>query len=510
MKRSFFIFSFILICFLSFTIQADVNLPSVISDNMVLQQSTTMNIWGKGDIGETVTITPSWNKKSYITKTDSNGKWLIRLKTPKATTNQSIIIKGNNTIEIKNVLIGEVWLCSGQSNMDYPISKAHGWRVGVADEAKEMQGADYPNIRLFHIAQKLSPEQELDDCEGHWEICNVENLKTFSAIAFFFGRELYKNLNIPIGLIQSTWGGTPADAWTKMSVMKADPYYKDLLNKFYEARDNYPNDMRVYEEAKKKYECEKGIAEKNGEKLPPAPKKPQGINHNKALSTLWNAMIHPIVNYSIKGVIWYQGETTLGEGPEKYQLVFTNMINSWRTEWSQGDFPFYFVQIAPHYKQRSQIREAQLKTWQSVKNTGMAVITDAGDSTDIHPRRKQIPAMRLAYWALAKTYGKNIPYSGPLYESMKVNNNKAILSFKYTDKGLKTKSGEPLKGFVIAGEDKKFYPATASIVGDKVEVSSPNVKNPVAVRYGWDKFFRVNLYNGANLPASPFRTDNWK
>lgn len=509
MKRSF-IFAFILVHLLFFTAKADVILPSVISDNMVLQQTTSVNIWGKADVGEVVTVIPSWNSKPHTIKADENGKWQVKIKTPKATTNQSLVIKGNNTIEIKNILIGEVWVCSGQSNMDFPISKAHGWRVGVVDEAKEMQDADYPNIRLFHVAQKLSPEQELDDCEGHWEICNVENLKTFSAVAFFFGRDLYKSLNTPIGLIQSTWGGTPAEAWTKMSVMKSDPYYTDLLNKFYEARDNYPADMKVYEDAKKKYEQEKEIAQKNGEEAPQTPKKPQGINHNKALSTLWNAMIHPIANYSIKGVIWYQGETTLGEGPEKYQHVFTNMINSWRTEWNQGDFPFYFVQIAPHYKQRPQIREAQLKTWQSVKNTGMAVITDAGDSTDIHPRRKQVPAMRLAKWALAKTYGINIPFSGPLYKSMKVKDGKVILSFKYTDKGLKTKSGEPLKGFIITGDDKKFYPAMAVINGDKIEVSSAEVKNPVAVRYAWDNFFRVNLYNGADLPASPFRTDNWE
>jgi len=508
MKRRGLILAFVLINILIFNIKADVKLPSVLSDNMVLQQSTSVNIWGTADAGEVITVIPSWNGKSYTSTTGRDGKWKVQIKTPKATTNQSVTVRGKNTVEVKNILIGEVWLCSGQSNMDYPIAKAHGWRVGVTDETKEMQDADYPEIRLFHVPQKLSADKELDDCEGRWEVCNVENLKTFSAIAFFFGRDLHKNLGVPVGLIQSTWGGTPAEAWTKMSAMEGKPIYEKQFKDYNSARDSYPTELEAYEKELAAYKKEKAEGEKEEKEVPKSPKKPQGINHNKSLSILWNAMIHPVVPYTIKGAIWYQGETLLNT-PVNYRYVFPNMINSWRSEWRQGDFPFYFVQIAPHYKQSPLIRESQLKTWQSVKNTGMVVITDGGDSTDIHPRRKQIPAMRLSYWALAKTYGKDIPYSGPVYESMKVKENKAVLSFKYTDKGLKTKNGEPLKGFVVAGEDQVFYPATAVIVGNNVEVSSLDVSKPVAVRYAWDKFFRVNLYNGADIPASPFRTDNW-
>ncbi len=504
MKRVLYTIITLIAVVLFCEVKADIKLPAVLSDNMVLQQQARVKIWGKADPSETVVVTPSWNKKNYTTQAGTNGKWMMEINTPKAVSNQLLTIRGNNTIQINNILIGEVWLCSGQSNMDFPIAKSKGWRTGVVNEEEEMKDADYPEIRLFHVAQKLSPEQELDDCEGQWMICNPENLKDFSAVAFFFGRDLYKNLKTPVGLIQSTWGGTHAESWTKMSVMQNDPVYTDLLKDYYAKKESYPTDLKKYKEDSVRYEVEKA----KGNKELKAPKKPSGIYHNKALSTLWNGMIHPLIPYTIKGVIWYQGESN-SVRHEDYMHVFTNMINSWRTEWKQGDFPFYFVQIAPHYKQPPQIREAQLKTWQTVKNTGMAVITDAGDSTDIHPRHKQIPAERLVRWALAKDYGKKMSYSGPVFKSMKVNGNEAILNFSYTDNELIAKGGK-LLGFVVAGEDRKFYPATATISNDKVIVYSPNVSNPVSVRYGWDKFFRVNLYNSAGLPVTPFRTDNWK
>ncbi|MFR9165446.1 MAG: sialate O-acetylesterase [Dysgonomonas sp.] len=498
------LFAAIILCIFSFQrVKADVILPSVISDNMVLQQDSEVNLWGKASPNEKIKIVPSWNKKEYTIQAGQNGKWTVKIKTPKATTNQTIAIEGDNKITLKNILIGEVWLCSGQSNMDFQIAKGKGWRTGVLNEEATMKDADYPEIRLFHVTQALSPDKELDDCDGYWEICTPENIKTFSAIAFFFGRELYNNLHVPVGLIQSTWGGTPAEAWTKMSVMENDPVYAQLVADHENTKNNYPADLKKYEEEKARYDA---LINK-GEEAGKAPKKPKGINHNKALSILWNAMIHPLVPYTMKGVIWYQGESNSNRADD-YTHVFTNMINSWRTEWEQGDFPFYFVQIAPHYKQPPQIREAQMKTWQTAKNTGMAVITDVGDSTDIHPRNKLVPAQRLSYWALAKTYGKDITYSGPLYKSMQIKGDKVILSFDYTDKGLTSKGGK-LKGFAIAGNDKIFYPAETEINGNTVTVSSPNVNDPVAVRYGWDKFFRANLFNGADLPATPFRTDNW-
>ncbi len=502
--------TFILFIWGVLRLQPAVKLPSVFSDNMVLQQNTLVNIWGMADYGEIISIETSWEKKNHLTIAETDGKWTLKIKTPKASSAEHWLkITGNgDTIEIKKILIGEVWLCSGQSNMDFPISKAHTWRTGIIGEEEEMQDADYPEIRLFHVEQNISPEQELGDCNGRWVICNRENLKTFSAIAFFFGREIYNNVRFPVGLIQSTWGGTPAEAWTKMDVIQSDPVYAPLIAEYERVRENYSEELKKYEAEKSGYDKIMEEAKERGDRINlKVPKKPEGIYNNKALATLWNAMIHPLIPYTLKGVIWYQGESNSGRAND-YTHVFSNLIKSWRKEWGQGNFPFYFVQIAPHYKQPPQLREAQLKTWNNVPNTGMVVITDAGDSTDIHPRNKKIPGIRLALWALANDYNKKVSYSGPVYKSIKIKGNIAVLDFDYKTEGLVSEQG-PLKGFVIAGNDRIFYPATATIKKNKIELFSPEVPEPVAVRYGWDKFFRANLYNGAGLPATPFRTDDW-
>ena len=460
----------------SLTAEAKVTLPAIFSDNMVLQQNTQVNVWGKAAPGEKVTVKASWLDKAVTAKAAANGKWTVKLKTPKATTNQSVTVSGENEITINNILIGEVWLCTGQSNMEFPVSRHPDvkWNTGMLNEAEELKDADYPEIRLFHVKHQLAHEGELDDCEGEWLVCNPKNLYDFSAVGFVFGRKLYKELKMPVGLIQSTWGGTHAESWTKLDVMKKNPLYADVLKDF----------------------ALEGVKQQK--------------NYCKVPATLWNGMIHPILGYTIKGNIWYQGESNSIRA-DKYQQVFTNMINSWRKEWKQSDMPFYFVQIAPHYGQPATIREAQLRTWQSgLKNVGMAVITDAGDSLDIHPRNKTVTGERLAAWALAKQYGKDVTYSGPLFKTMKVEGNKAVLSFDYADDGLMTPDNEPVKGFIVAGEDRRFYPATALIRGDKLEVSAPQVSVPVAVRYAYCNFFRVNLYNKAGFPATPFRTDTWE
>jgi unsaturated rhamnogalacturonyl hydrolase len=471
MKKHFnpFILSiFIFAC--SFSLQAGITLPSIFSDNMVLQQNTNVNIWGKATNGEKITIQPSWSSKSVQVVANNNGKWNAIIKTPRASKNQSVSIKGENALVINNILIGEVWLCTGQSNMEFPIAKETGWRTGILNEEEEMKDADYPDIRLFQVEHQLAPDGEMDDCVGKWTVCNPENLKNFSAVGFIFGRKLYNELNTPIGLIQSTWGGTHAESWTKMEVMKNNPLYADVLVDFRK------------EEAAGKTLC-------------------------KVPATLWNGMLAPIRPFTIKGNIWYQGESNAIRH-EKYQEVFTNMINSWRAEFQQPKLPFYFVQIAPHYRQPAEIRESQLNTWKSVKNTGMVVITDAGDSTDIHPRNKRVTGERLAAWALAREYKKKTAYSGPRYKSMKVKGNKVTLSFDYAQSGLDSKN-EPLKGFFVSGSDNRFYPATATVARKKVVLSVPEVNEPVAVRYGWGNFFRVNLYNKAGFPASPFRTDSF-
>lgn len=447
--------------FASLTIEAKVTLPAIFSDNMVLQQNAQVNVWGKATPGEKVTVKASWADKAVTAKATANGKWTLKLKTPDAMTNQSITVSGENTITINNVLIGEVWLCTGQSNMEFPVSRHPDvkWKTGMLNETEEMKDADYPEIRLFHVEHQLAPGGEVDDCEGRWLVCNPKNLYDFSAVGFVFGRKLHKELKMPVGLIQSTWGGTHAESWTKLDVMKKDPLYADVLKDF----------------------ALEGVKQEK--------------NYCKVPATLWNGMIHPILGYTVKGNIWYQGESNSVRA-DKYQQVFTNMINSWRKEWKQPDMPFYFVQIAPQYGQPATIREAQLKTWQSgLKNVGMAVITDVGDSLDIHPRNKTVTGERLAAWALAKQYGKDVTYSGPLFKAMKIEGNKAVLSFDYVGEGLMTPDNEPIKGFIIAGADRRFYPATTVIKGDKLEVSAPQVTEPVAVRYAYCNFFRVNLYN---------------
>lgn len=449
---------------------ADVQLPSIFSDNMVLQQNANVRIWGKARPGEKITLKSSWERKKYKVTASAEGRWEVFMQTPAATSNQLLTLKGDNQVVIRNILIGEVWLCSGQSNMEFPVAKnpAVKWKKGMINEAEEMKDADYPEIRLFHVDHQLSREQEAEDCQGEWLVCTPENLKDFSAIGFVFGRRLYKELNMPVGLIQSTWGGTHAESWTCMNVMENNPLYADVMAEF---------------------------AEKNVNKTP---------------ATLWNGMIAPLRGYTLKGTIWYQGESnSIRYG--KYQEVFTNLINSWRAEWNQPDMPFYFVQIAPHHKQPAGIREAQLNTWQSkLHNIGMVVVTDAADSTDIHPRNKTVPGERLAAWALVKQYGKGEICSGPLYKSMKVANGKVTLTFDYAEGGLRTSGDEPVKGFFIAGADARFYPATALITGSTLVLSATQVPEPVAVRYGYGTFFRTNLYNKEGFPAVPFRTDSFE
>lgn len=490
--------------FSSSAVIAEVKLPSVFSDNMVLQQNADAAIWGSADPGEEIVINASWSKKSIRLKASQQGKWRADIKTPKASEGHTVTV---NDKKINNVLIGEVWICSGQSNMDFKLAKdpAAKWQKGIFTQEEELKDTDYPSIRLFKIAQKLSPEKELDDCEGQWVIAYAKTAGDFSAVGFLFGRNIYKEIKQPVGLIQASWGSTHAESWTKRDVIDNDTVYNSVLTQQAKEAAEYPALQSEYKQKFALYEQAVKEAESKGEKpemkKPSAPKNP---SNNKTVSTLWNSMINPIVPYTVKGTIWYQGESN-SIRHFTYTKVMNNMIESWRKEFGNPKMPFYFVQIAPHYKQPAEIREAQLETFRQMKYTGMAVITDAGDSTDIHPRNKIIPAERLSRMALKNQYGKRIEAFGPIYKSMKIKADKAILSFDYTADGLKSEGGE-LKGFEVAGEDGVFYQAVAQIKGDKVIVYSDKVAAPKDVRYGWGKFFRVNLYNRAGIPASPFRT----
>lgn len=482
------LFGYLLILFFCLAgspgVWAKVTLPAIFSDNMVLQQQALVRIWGKARPGERVTVTSSWDKRAYATTTPANGRWELKFRTSEATpVGQVLTVTGENTVTIRNLLIGEVWLCTGQSNMEFPVARDPKvkWKTGMLTEVAELADADCPGMRLFRVERQLAPGGEQDDCVGRWVVCGPESVRDFSAVGFVFGKELYRGLGTPVGLIQSTWGGTHAESWTPMGVMRGNPLYADVLTDFAEGRVRQEKD------------------------------------HCKVPATLWNGMIAPIRGYAVKGNVWYQGESNSVRSGQ-YREVFTNLINAWREEWKQPEMPFYFVQIAPHYKQPADIREAQLRTWQGgLKHVGMVVITDVGDSTDIHPREKRVVGERLAAWALAKQYprlakAKGVlpkAYSGPLYKGLKTAGGKVSLRFEYTDGGLQTLGDAPLKGFFVSGADARFYPAKAVVRGDEVEVSAVEVPRPEAVRYGYGTFFRANLSNGAGLPAVPFRTDTF-
>ena len=474
MKNFLKISLFITLPFLqSNLLKAQVDFPSFISNNMVLQRESEDPIWGKALPNAKVSITCSWDKAKYETTANEQGKWMVKIKT--AAAGGPYTIKVNN-LEIKNILIGEVWICSGQSNMQRALLQSE-------NGDKESVEAKNPNIRLFYVARQLG-ELPQDDCYGSWVSCTPESAQSFSAVAYYFGKKLYEELHVPIGLIHASWGGSTAQAWVKEDLLKQD------------------TDYNVYYTIEKQKEQRAKVGE-----VPITQHTP---------SKLYNAMIHPLIPYKIKGVIWYQGESNedyVPNDPNIYLKLFPLIINSWREEWKQGDFPFYYVQLAPFPRNFTNVgplvRDVQRKTL-NIKNTGMAVTLDIGDTTDIHPKNKLDVGNRLALWALAKDYGKsNLVYSGPLYQSISIKGNKAMVNFTNTGSGLMLKEEKSL-GFEIAGEDKIFYTANAIIQGNSVMVSSNQVKKPLAVRYAFKNTSLANLFNKEGLPASSFRTDDWK
>lgn len=460
-----------LILLISFYVPSfsQVQLPSFISDNMVLKQNSEAPIWGWAEPGTRVSVTPSWSNTVYQTSADNKGEWFVKITTPAAGGPYSVIINKDTLV---NVMVGEVWICSGQSNMQWALNQSE-------NPDEEILNANYPNIRLFYAARDNAriPNK---DVYGQWDECTSKTASTFSAVAYYFGKKLLKELNIPIGLIHVSWGGSTAQAWTNPEVLKTTAEGKFYLEKFNEKIKNTPP----------------------GE-LPRNYRDP-GANYF--------GMIKPLIPYAISGVIWYQGENNVFEH-QMYRNLFETMVGNWRSEWQLGDFPFYFVQLAPFkYSQNhvgAALRDAQRKSLE-ITNTGMAVTLDIGNPDDIHPKNKKDVGERLSLWALAKTYGKNnLVYSGPIYKSMKVEGNKIRIGFEHVGSGLYCK-GEKLTHFTIAGNDKVFHPATAVIINDNILVSSDAVKKPVAVRYAFENDDEPNLFNKENLPASTFRTDNWE
>jgi sialate O-acetylesterase len=472
-------------------LRADVKLPAVISDGMVLQQGISVPLWGWADEGETVTV-QFQNQK--VVATAKGGKWMVRLKPLKAGNGPfTLAIAGKNKIELKNILIGEVWICSGQSNMQWSLKNTVNADVEIAS-------AKFPNMRLFTVP-RLESDTPVKDVKAVWNEASPETVAAFSAVGYYFGRDLQKARNVPIGLINNAVGGSPAESWMKAELLKADEEYRQFF-------DSYPQKMEQYQKALEKYKEDAEKAKADGKPTPRAPGKPW------LPSGLYNGMLAPLIPYAIRGVIWYQGEANASRAYQ-YRRLFPDMIKNWRSDWGQGDFPFIFVQLAAFGPNAptlgesdwAEIREAQAMTLK-VPKTGMAVAIDVGDINDIHPRDKQPVGARLALAARAVAYGEKIVYSGPSYKTVSITGNKATISFDHTGAGLESRGGE-LKGFIMAGEDRVWHVAKAEIKGNQVEITSDSVAKPVAIRYGWAKYPECNLYNKEGLPASPFRTDRW-
>ena len=532
---------------------ADVKLPAVFGDHMVLQRNSKVPVWGWAAPNEIVTVEAG--KVKATGTADAEGKWSVQLDRLTATDQPTdVTVVGKNTITFHDVLIGDVWVCSGQSNMEFLLSGAH-------NAVEEIPKANHPTLRLFMVTKKVALDPQ-PDCIGQWSVCTPEIASKFSAVGYFFGREILQDQKVPVGMIGTYWGGTPAEAWTSLEALKSDPVLKGHADNFEKVKTNLPDlklkydtevlpkwktdhdqwDQEIgksYRESLAKWNADVAQAAAAAQPVPtkpkpakPEPRKPSLPDQDPHLATvLTNGMIAPIVPYAIKGAIWYQGESNAGKAAE-YNTLFPAMITDWRTRWAQGDFPFIWVQLA-NFRARNTdpiqtsdgwpgLREAQLKTLK-LAQTGMAVTIDIGQGDNIHPKDKWDVGHRLALSARHMAYAENLIYSGPLYDSMAVQGSEVRLKFKNAGTGL-TISAAPsstlgvapalpaaeLKGFSIAGEDRKFVWAKARIEGDSVIVSSSEVKQPLAVRYGWADNPEVNFYNKENLPASPFRTDDWQ
>ena len=485
--------------------EAAVRLPAIFSDHLVLQQELTVPVWGWADAGEEVTVSVAG--ASQKTKADAAGKWMVKLAGLKAGGPHTLTVAGTNTLTVNDVLIGEVWLGSGQSNMAMNVKSAR-------DFEQEQQAANLPQVRMFTERSGAS-KTEKEGGTGTWAVCTPENVGAFSATLFFTGREIHQALGVPVGLINSSVGGTPIESWIAPAAQKASPELKALFEATAKAEAAYdaPAAKATYEKQLARWteEVKKARAEK--QPLPQKPRDPVELRARKGdVGGLFNGKIAPLIPYAIRGALWYQGEANCG--PDKapfYGAQLSLLVKDWRARWGY-DFPMAWVQL-PNFgaagRAWPEVREQMLQTLRLPK-TGMAIAIDLGEQRDIHPKNKQEVGRRLSLWALGEVYGRKVPAtSGPLPAGHEVRGSEIVLSFQHTEGGLKTPGGA-LTGFTIAGADRQWKPAQARIDGTRVVVSSGDVPQPVAVRYAWQDWPTCNLTNGAGLPASPFRTDDWK
>ncbi len=483
------------------TVHADVKLPNIFGDHLVLQQGQKNKVWGLADAGEAVTVTI--DKQSHQATAGADGRWQVMLDPLVAGGPFELKVKGKNEVTFADILVGEVWICSGQSNMQWSVNSS-------TDPDLERAAAKYPKLRMINFPQVGTQDPVWTHPERKWMVCTPDTVGGFSAVGYFFGRQLQQTLDVPVGLINNAWGGSACEAWIRRDLLAKDEKYKPMLDRWAGMETQFAElsakGSDLTEEQKKQLGGLRGQ---------------MGGNHRPA--NIYNGVLKSHLGYGIKGAIWYQGESNAGRAYQ-YRDLFPLMIQNWRDEWAQGDFPFYWVQLAdftgekpdPGDSDWAELREAQTMTMSRLPNTGEAVIIDIGEGKDIHPMNKVDVGRRLARWALAKDYGVPIPFHSPQYKSMERQGNKIILTFDHVITGNPSTTGwrpfdvpEP-RGFAVAGEDKKFVWATAKILPDnRIEVSSDKVADPASVRYGWANNPVVNMYAKTGLPLTPFRTDDW-
>lgn len=487
-------------------------MPAVFSDHMVLQAGKSVPVWGWARPGSKVSVRIAGQQ--HHTSSDAKGRWSLNLSALKAGGPHEMQVSGGKTLRIHDILVGEVWLGSGQSNM--------AMKVRGCDNAKaEIATANFPQIRMFTVARTASKTAQRN-CKGSWVVCSPSTVKTFSGTAYFFGRRLHQELSVPVGLINSSVGGTPVEAWTSMPVQAKTPALRALLTGWHKRGEDWkPITDAQFQKRLRNWQKRVEKAKANGKRKPRRPSKPS----DPTLSTghpanLYHGMIHPLIPYRIRGALWYQGERNAKslQSAQLYKTQLPLLISDWRTRWGQGDFPFLFVQL-PNFKKR-QADPNQTSTWAAMRdsmlhslqvpNTGMATTIDVGMAKDIHPKNKQAVGSRLAQWALASVYDQPIPATGPLFRNAEYRDGSAFVSFQEGGGSLQIQTGDALQGFALAGKDQVFQFAEAEIQGDTVRVWHPTIPHPVAVRYAWGDNPACNLGNTAKLPASPFRSDSWK
>ena len=486
---------------------ADVRLPAVFSNHMVLQRDMPVPVWGWAAPGEKVAVV--FGDQTQTVVTDDEGRWRVNLERLSVGKPRSLVVEGNNRLELKDVLVGEVWLCSGQSNMQWALD-------GSADSDLERAGANQPEIRLLTVAM-AGTQQQLDDFDGAWEVCSPGTARNFSAVGYHFGRRLQQTLDVPIGLIDNAWGGSSCEAWVPQQQLAEDSLYASIVEQWGKRETQADESQLRAEFAKRHEEWKKRMqqAVAAGRPIPNWPHPGHPLLGQHRPGNLFNSRVAPLLPFAIRGAIWYQGESN-ADRAQQYRQLFPLMIESWRAAWGQGDFPFYWVQLADFKQHRerpgdsawAELREAQTMTLDRLPNTGQAVIIDLGEGKDIHPRNKRSVADRLARWALATLHDVPVAFASPRLESFEVKDGKAIVTLKDCGRGLRPFDTKEVRGFDVVGEEGNWVIAQAEIVApNQVAVWSDQVARPVAVRYAWADNPICNLYAENGLPATPFRTN---